>query len=560
VNRVPWPPEASEPEYDAVVMHKDVEIPTRDGSVVRADVSLPDVDGPFPALYAVSPYQKDLAHLPPIPVFRWREVGNVEWWVERGYAFVHADTRGAGKSLPGEWRVLDRHEQEDMYDTIEWIAAQPWSNGKVGMTGESYYGVVQWLAAAQQPPHLTCIAPYDAWVDPYRDVFFHGGIPTMGFPTWWLWDVRARMLLDRPGPHDPDTMRYDFVDDLLRHPLDDEFWDERSAHTKFDHITVPFYSMSNWTMVGIHLRANLIAYEALPGPKKLLVGSGEIGGDSQRFFHSVAVHDELLRWFNYWLKDDTSNGVLDEPLVKIFIRNGEGLRYEHEWPLAQTQYTPMYFRAGRVGTAESVNDGGLSVEPPKDEPPVAYRYPDEEWGGWPILGPAVRTPTGPDPLRKILTFTSEPLPDDLEVTGAIVVKLWASSDQRDTDFMVKLVDVSPPTRDGALPPPQRVTRGWLRASHRRLDPERSTPYRPFHPHDAIEPLKPGHIYEFDIEVWPTSWVFKSGHRIRVELANADSPMLDTPVNHHYGVKVGCDTIYHDADHPSRILLPVIPRG
>jgi hypothetical protein len=412
------------------------------------------------------------------------------------------------------------------------------------------------MAAAQQPPHLACIAPYDGWVDPYRDLFFHGGLPTMGFPTWWLWDVRARMLLDQPGPHDHDVMRYDFIDELLRHPCYDNFWEERSAHDKFDRIRVPFYSMSNWTMVGIHLRANLIAYEELPGPKKLLVGSGSVGGDSQRFYHSEELHLELLRFYDHWLKGH-DNGVMDEPPIKIFVRNGEGFRFEHEWPLARTEYTPLYLAPGPSGTSTSLNDGKLVWDLPSvGTEPTSYSYPDEQWGGWPILGPASRSPEGViDRLANILTFTSQPLPRDIEVTGPIVAKLWVASDQPDADFIVSLMDVGPDDNPGQ---PQRVTRGWLRASHRTIDESRSAPHRPFHDHRRVEPLTPGAVYEIAIEIWPTSWVFHEGHRIRVEVSNADSPMFDNPINHHFGVKMGCDTIYHDDEHPSHVLLPVIP--
>ena len=551
-----WPPPPVRPTVDEVVVERDVEIPMSDGARLVADVYRPAAAGAYPALYAVSPYQKDLAHLPPIPVFRWRESGNIEWWVRHGYVFVHADSRGAGKSLPGDWCVLDAREQEDLHDAIEWTAEQPWCTGRVGMTGESYYAVVQWLAAAQQPPHLACIAPYDGWIDPYRDLFFHGGMPTMGFTTWWLWDVRARMLLDRPGPHDRAVMRYDFIDDLLRHPSDDDFWAERSAHAKFDRIRVPFYSMSNWTMVGIHLRANLIAFEELPGPKKLLVGSGDIGGDSQRFYHSEALHTELLRFFDHWLKDD-KNGIMDEPPVKVFVRNGEGFRDEHEWPLARTQYTPLYLGPGPTGTATSRNDGALTWDPPgSDAAPTTYSYPDERWGGWPILGPAERSADGQiDRLANILTFTSDPLTDEIEVTGPIVAKLWLSSDQPDTDLVVSLMDVAPESAPG---PPRRVTRGWLRASHRGLDPARSTPNRPFHDHRRPEPLEPGQVYELSVEIWPTSWVFLPGHRIRIEVSNADSPMFDNPINHHFGVKTGTDSIHHDVQHASHVVLPIIP--
>jgi hypothetical protein len=558
-------PTPSKPVHSMRVM-RDVRVPMRDGVHVAVDVYLPDGDGPFPALYAVSPYQKDTVHLPAIPAFRFRETGRIDWWVARGYAYVHADVRGTGSSTEGVWRVFDEVEQRDMYDTIEWIAAQPWCTGKVGMIGESYYGIAQWFAAAQQPPHLACIAPYDAAADLYRDVVYHGGLLSMGFLTWWHFDTRARNLLNRPGPHPENIMAYDMVLEILRHPLYDDLWRERTV--RFDRIKVPVFSIGNWKTVGLHLRGNLLGFEQVNTPKKLLVNAGKPLPDpdphaSQRIFDSLEMHETLLRWYDYWLKG-VPTGVMDEPAVTYVVQQGGGVRTGLTWPPTDVEYRPLYLRRGPAKAAPSLNDGALSWEPPTTfEPPTSIRYPDPEWVGWPGLGVGVFGKRGlPNPVRKVLTFTTPPLKEDLEVTGPIVLHLWLASDQTDTDVYVTISDQLPGLLSRAVsrmldvgPPAVAVTRGWLKASHRRLDPVRSTEYRPFHPHTEPEPLEPGRPTELVIEVWPTSWVFRRGHRIRLQIAPGDSPLLD-PFPHHYNMKQGTDTIFHDVERRSHLLLPV----
>jgi putative CocE/NonD family hydrolase len=211
---------------------------------------------------------------------------------------------------------------------------------------------------------------------------------------------------------------------------------------------------------------------------------------------------------------------------------------------------------GRIaGAVESLNDGSMAwQEPPTGGGSTTYDYPHEDWMGWPGGGTAVMQPDGTlDPLAKIATFTTPPLEQDLELLGPIGLKLWASSDQTDTDFLVKIADQAPDGERGS--PPAGVTKGWLRASHRELDPERSRPDRPWHQHTKAEPLTPGQVYEFDLEIWPASWLFHKGHRIRLEIAPGDSPPIDG--GHDWGIKFGSDTVYHDAAHPSHLLLPVV---
>jgi hypothetical protein len=291
---------------------------------------------------------------------------------------------------------------------------------------------------------------------------------------------------------------------------------------------------------------------------------------------------------------------MDEDPVTVFVRNREVYRSEEDWPIPDTEYRNLYLGPGPSGAVGSLNDGALSWEAPTvatvGPPPAparpamdamgrprtawapedimaageteatvtagstSYDYPDPDWSHFSGLGTAVMEDGVPNPVRKILTFTSAPLVQDLEVIGSIVLNLWASSDQTDTDFFVRLTDQLPDNEQipGMAPRGRMLTRGWLRASHACTKEEaRSLPYRPYYRHDKPEPLEPNTIYKFEIEVWATSCCFLKGHRIRVDLACYDSNAFDFG-GHYYGLKVGRDTIYHDKEHPSHIVLPVIP--
>ena len=548
----------SQPKYN-VTVDKDVYIQMRDGVKTCVDIYRPDAPGQFPALYACSCYQKDLVHLPPVTTFHMRETNDIDWFVQRGYVYVNADARGTGKSIEGRWEFNGLEEQLDHYDRIEWIAQQPWCTGRVGMIGESYYGWTQWFAAATQPPHLTTIIPWDAGADFYRDVVYHGGLLGMGFLTWWHFNLRANHILDLPEPRDPNIMSYDLVYNVLKHPTFDEFW--RVRRVNFNKIKCPVYSVGVWHKFGMHLRGNIRGYEELQVPKKLLVVHGEIVGDEMDIFNSLEMRLEMLRWYDHWLKDNDT-GMMDEPPIRLFVRSSkDGYREENEWPLERTQHTRFYLHPGPSGGVESLNDGVLSEKTPTIVgSSFEYEYPNPEWDGWSGLGTAKIVNGLPNPVIKILTFCTEPLTDDLEVTGNIRLILYASSSETDMEFYVRLVDQFPDEvqQKGVLPPRGRMlTKGWLKASHREKDPELSKSNRPYYKHTSPQPIEPGKIYDFEVEIWPTSNLFKKAHRIRIDISNGDSPAFDLG-GHHYGLKVGKDTIYHDKDHPSHLILPVIP--
>jgi putative CocE/NonD family hydrolase len=268
----------------------------------------------------------------------------------------------------------------------------------------------------------------------------------------------------------------------------------------------------------------------------------------------------MLPFYEAHLKG-VDNGFMAQPPVRLFIRGIDQWREEPQWPLARAQYVSYYLRKGPSGSVTSLNDGGLSTQPPASgEPATSYSYPDWEWmNGVVVTGPDGR----PDAVRRVLTFTSAPLDADIEVTGPIVLELFASSDQIDTRFIVKLADQHPQdeaARAKDLQPAfTNVAKGWLLASHREKDAKRSTELRAFYTHSNPQPLTPGEVYRFDIEVLPVAYVFKKGHRIRLEIANGDSAVTDAVFTHPYPpTAIGSDTFHHNAVHPSRLKLPVIP--
>ncbi len=546
----------SQPEYK-LKLEKDVYVTMRDGVRVAVDVYRPDAPGKFPALYASSPYQKNLVYLPQLPQIHMRETNDIEWFVSRGYCYVHADIRGCGVS-EGLWQFHGEKERDDHYDLIEWIARQPWCTGRVGMIGESYYAWTQWAAAATQPPHLVTIVPFDAGADMYRDVVYHGGIPAMGFLSAWHFDLRANHLWALPQ-HQPDTMRWDLSYNVLLHPTYDEFWQVRNPD--FKKIKCSVYSIGIWHKVCFHLRGNIRGYEEVESPKKLLVCHGDFEGDEMAIFNSWEIRLEMLRWYDHWLKDNDT-GIMDEPPVNLFIRGDERYRKENEWPIKRTQYTKFYLNEGPVDAARSLNNGGLSPEEPtQNGSSFEYEYPNPDWTQFSGLGTAILDRGLPNPTARILTFTSDPMAKDLEITGSIVLILYASSTENDQEFCVRLVDQFPDAEQhpDILPPMGRMlTRGWLKASHREKDEKLSKSYRPYYTHTNPRPIEPGKIYKYEVEIWATSNVFKQGHRIRLDLACTDSNAFDYG-GHAYGIKYGKDTIYHDREHPSHLILPVIPR-
>ena len=543
------------PLPDDAIFEKDVMVRMRDGVQLACDVFRPRKPGKVPVIFASSPYIKDAITLPSTGMYRYRETGNVGKWVSMGYAYVHCDVRGSGKS-EGTYDVWGPKEQMDYYDMIEWAGTRDWSTGKVGMFGESYYGMNQWQAAQHNPPHLACIAPYDAGADIYRHFVYKGWILAIGFNNhWWNNSVRYRHFLDYPDrPKRDDYMAYDYTREIALHSTFDDFWKSRRAD--LSKIKVPTFSIGNWEGHGVHLLGNLRGFMQTQGPRKLMVTTG----DAQKLFLTPEVENALIKWYDHWLKG-IDNGIMKEAPVRIAVRNGAGWRDEQEWPLARQQTRNLYLAPGKSGAVESLNDGVLSWDKPgADKASTSYVSPDPQWS-IPGIGTNVMGRMGiQHTTRRIVTFTSPPLTEDLEVTGPVAMKLFGSSTGIDAQFIVRIMDMGPlppdvtaalKLVDGPLPA-RMVTMGWLKASHRALDPARSTPQSPYHTHENPQPLEPGKVYEFDVEIWPTCWVFKAGHRIRLDITSFD-------LGHHIGHIRGTDTFHHDASRPSHLVLPVIPK-
>ena len=526
----------SQPEF-SVIFEQDVAIPLRDGTVLRADVYRPDTDDAsteFPVLVSLSAYQKSMDRiLPHVRPFTHVERPEPDWWVARGYVLVFIDTRGTGTS-PGKADIWSMQESRDLYDAIEWSARQDWSSGKVGLTGVSYYAITQWNVASLQPPSLTTMVPWEGWSDLYRDSVFHGGVLNQNFYGRWWTDVVGKQLLENTRADNSAAFDENLMWNFMTHHTDSVWWDEVKSRAQFDQITVPFYSSGNWGGWNHHLRGNVEAYVRSASQKKKL--QIHIGGHTDAFY-SDEGKNEMLRWYDYWLKD-IDTGIMDEPPVKLCIRVSVDectWRFENEWPLARTEYTKFYLTSQTASAVDdAMHDMKLSDAAPAKEVEITF-------------------PSGPEAYRRgrsgqpMVTFVTEPLTEEVEITGHIKLKLWVSSETDDMDVFAYLRNMAP---DGSV---ETATRGILKVSHRKLDPELSRPYRPYHTHDEEQKLTPGAVVPIEVEIWATSMVFKKGHRIRLDVQPHDG-------EHYFAAyKLKDNSIYTGGDRASYVLLPVIPR-
>jgi len=559
-----WRERISQPTYK-VKVEKDVMVPMRDGVRLAVDIYRPDADGRFPALLALSPYGKEIQELPLAPQAQggplWDgeiEAGDSYYFVPRGYVHVVADVRGTGYS-EGEYEFLfSPKEQTDGYDLVEWAAKQPWCNGNVGLVGMSYYGSIQPYVAIQQPPHLKAIVPVASSLDLYRDINYNGGV--LGAFFYGLWDGRGgdsgfamgnivsvmeRRLGKQEFVHriqerlqDPDIQAFSnfyhllkypkknpmFVDILLN-PCDGPFWRERAAYYDIEKINVPIYIIGAWKRSYWASTAFSLYNRASTPYKRVLI---DPSGWWERPW--VTYYEENIRWFDHFLKG-IDTGAMEEPPIKIFVKGINHWRYENEWPLARTKPTRYFLRSF----------GGLSPEP--------ERYMDAP-------DPFIQPPLCMTYDIHSVTYQTPPLLHDLEVTGPVALYLYASIDQNDTNWIVKLFDAG--ERD------EQLARGYLKASHRALDTARSTSLQPYHTHVDPEPVLPGKIYEYAIEIQPISNVFRAGHRIKLEirsLEHGNEGAQGQPPNatHLCSSKTTLHNIYRNKDYQSHLLLPVIPK-
>jgi predicted acyl esterase len=535
-----------------------LKVKMRDGIEIGCRVYRPDDDGEYPALFAASPYQYETDDIPHSPLFLWREVGPVEWYVSHGYVYVHMDVRGSGNS-GGAYEFLSPDEQQDYYEMIEWTSAQAWCDGNVGGIGQSYYAWAQWFMGIVNPPSLKCIAPYDGAVDIYRGCAYHGGV-YCDFMNWWFSLMLRANNHHRPAGAPTGTqMDYDLGRDFVMRQTYDDWWQARSAYERLKEIKVPVLSIGHQGKMGLHERGNILGYEEVEVPKKLVLTGAANAFEAHDLFDKIDFHEDWLKpFYDHYLKG-VDNGYPDQtPDSRLFLRGADQWLDMDAWPPVNVERVPYYLGAGSTGSVTSLNDGTLSTEVPGDDGGVtSYSYPDPQW----LVGTAAPTPQGPDPVRRTLTFATEPLAEDVDVIGPIVLELYAESTAVDTDFFVRLTDQppqDPADREKGLQPLSiNVAKGWLRASHREKDEARSTELRPFYTHTNPQEIEPGKIYKYEIEVLPCAYRFKKGHRIRLDLVNGDSPVTEFIFTHQYFYyKVGTDTFHHNTAHASRILLPV----
>lgn len=555
-------------------------IAMRDGVRISADLYLPELDGRVPAILSHTPYN----NLSPSLADRAR------WFARRGYAVVLTDVRGRYDS-EGAWDPFTDKHKYDGYDLVEWIAAQPWSSGKVGMMGGSYLGWTQWWAASQAPPHLTAIAPF---VSPPSSAFANAPYQH-GVLASWILDWGARMAgrteqVIGPGPYGgftanravnmalrPQSSIFDSMGvrdapwfaEWIRNSTANDYW-ERNRYDRYERIPVPSFQVTGW------FDANF------PGSTQNFTGMRDRGAGSGArrprliigpWAHAVNTSRELAgidygpdslldldglqcRWFDHWLKGE-QNGVMEEPPVWVFVMGANRWYSEKDWPLPQTRWTKFFLTSG--GKANSLKgDGRLSPDPPQEgagfdsyvsDPDHPVKCP---FTGGHIDGAVdARLPAIGD---DVLVYDTPPLTAPLEVTGPVQARIFAATSARDTDWMVRLIDVHP---DGYA---ALLTDGVIRARYR--DPDRQGAFNP----EKLSEIEPGKVYEYTIEFWrATGNLFRKGHRIRIEISSSYFPYylpnLNTgAANNAYAVKpvIARQRIFHSRDYPSHVVLPVIP--
>jgi len=587
---IPWGLTAQSPRsgYE-VVVEKNVPARMRDGVTLRADVYRPDAPGRFPSLLRRTPYSKNA----PGAIDGFRSLS------ARGYVVVVQDTRGRYASN-GVARPHD--EADDGYDTVEWVASLPYADGHVGMFGGSYLATTQLMAASRAPPHLTAILPASSYASRYDMVYQGGAFYLADGLGWnlgqaadvrrrergasfeerdgpigmtaeerrllrerWLWHVPLATV-PAPGLHRlaPGYFR------MLEHPAYDDFWTkfdvaahQRDFETPALHITGWYDTLLSGTLANfVGLRANAATARARSG-QRLIVGpwthsgptpeSTRIGDVDYGPEAGMDYRAELVGWFDYWLADGDPS-VIEGPPVRLFVMGENRWRDEEEWPLARARPTRFYLHsAGSANTLEG--DGGLSTEPPRDdesppeEAPDRYTYDPHDPVPTGAMGGYSRAPFDPSEIERradVLVYTTEPLSEDMEVTGPIELVLWIATSAPDTDFTGKLIDVFP---DGSA---RTLTDGILRARYRG---GKMTPRL----------LTPGEPVALTIDLLATSNLFRAGHRIRLEVSSSNFPRFDrnpntgTPVATESALRSAEQTVFHDGARASYLLLPVVPR-
>ena len=544
-----------------VLFEADVKTPMRDGTKLAANIFRPKQEGRYPVVLMRTPYGK-----------AGENAEEPRRYVAAGYAVVLQDCRGRGKS-EGVWDPF-RYDVVDGYDTQEWVGGQPWCNGSIGTAGGSYVGWTQWAPAPQGSRYVKAMVPNVPFGNDY-DLAYNGGAFQLALLMGWGAAVGGVALtpdkLQESFRHLPLSTYGDqfekkvpYLNDWVKHNTYDDYWKKRSMDYRYAEVTVPVLNVGGWYDIFSKTTLELVTQVRKAskdrairrnqfvimgpwvhgvGPRK--VGELDFGPDA-----AVSVAAWQFKWFEYWLKG-RETGVQDWPAYYLFVMGENRWRGESEWPIQRARVTPYYLQSG--GHAGSLKgDGTLSLTLPGEQPADKFTYeptnPVPSLGGNNLVG-ALAGPRDQSQLEEredVLVYTTPALEQDVEVTGPVKLVLWAASSAKDTDFTGKLVDVHP---DGKA---YNLCDGIQRAQFR-------------HGMEHPELLEPGKPTRFDIDLWVTSNLFKRGHRIRLEVASSNFPRFDR--NPNSGKPFGTDTellsarqtIFHDGEHPSHLLLPVIPR-
>jgi uncharacterized protein len=570
---------------DGMQVDWDAPIQMDDGIVLRADVFRPPGAGKYPVILSYGPYAKGLAFQEKYKAnwarliaaapevlqgssnkYQVWELVDPEKWVPDGYACVRVDSRGAGRS-PGYIDIWSPREARDLHDCVEWAGTQPWSTGKVGINGISYFATNQWQVGALRPPHLAALCIWEGFADYYRELARHGGILSGFIDSWYDRQIlRVQHGIGDNGPRSqvtgepvagpetlpPEELKKNTADpggEAARRRLIDGYY--RARMVAFEKIDAPLLSAGNWGGVGLHPRGNFEGYLRAGSKQKWL----EVHGDTH-FTHFYSNYGTALqkRFFGHFLKGEDT-GWDKQPRVSLNIRRpGEKftLRAENEWPLARTQWTKYYLWPS----------GRLDTEVPQHERAISYETTGEG-----------------------LTFHTPPMTEELEITGPVAAKIWLSSNTKDADVFLALRVFDPAGQEvtfiGSNDPRTPIGLGWLRASHRKLDANETLAYRPWHTHDEEWPLTPGQPVELDIEIWPTSIVVPPGYRLGLTVRGKDyevdgkdiardiphaaypmkgvGPFTHTdPRDRPADIFAGRNTLHLSAGKMPYVLLPVIP--
>jgi putative CocE/NonD family hydrolase len=574
-----------------VTIERDVAMTTRDGVQLLSDVYHPADGSKCPTLVVRTPYDKSWeTYANGVPTLH---LAHARFFPQHGYTVVMQDTRGRYAS-GGEFYPY-ASEAEDGFDTIEWAASLPWSNGKVAFAGKSYMGLVQYLGASQLPPSLVAAAPMSAPVSHFQNCIWRRGVFELGWQLSYVLgmakdqavldgdtamieelnsyledpSVRFSRLKDSAYRHLPlrdwierFAVAAPYFGDLMDHDIDGPFWQDLDVRPVAGKLQTPMMHVGSWCdpflveTTEMYNRIRAEASDEVAAAQKMVIGpwAHEYGvqtaGELDFGAEATESMSELeLRWFDYWLKG-IDNGIMDEPAVRVFVMGRNTWRHTSAWPPPEAEAKEMFLSSD--GNAATTG-GRLSFDGPGEGEPDQYMYdpndPVPTCGGTTLL--ALGGAAGFKDQREIearpdvLTYTSDVLDDEIEVTGDVKLTLFASSSARDTDFNVKLVDVHP---DGHA---YNVADGVVRARFR----------------ESLENptlITPGEVIEYSIDMWSTAHAFLPGHRIRLSVTSSDFPRYDRNPNtgHPFGVDAeliaATQAIFHDAAHPSRLHLPVMP--